>query len=137
MAPSEAGSEMTLSYRLHWGDLPPEEDGDVAYVIASRAGVGGVSGVENEDGSRKFVIDFFGGPMEHLPADAVEDLSIVASAVGGSITTQVLHYVPESNVWRLILDVVAQGNVIELSARIEGYGQKLTETWLFQWLTEQ
>ncbi|OAO07676.1 glucan biosynthesis protein D [Roseovarius indicus] len=135
--PAEAGSEMTLSYRLHWGDLPPEEDGDVAYVIASRAGVGGVSGVENEDGSRKFVIDFFGGPMEHLPADAVEDLSIVASAVGGSITTQVLHYVPESNVWRLILDVVAQGNVIELSARIEGYGQKLTETWLFQWLTEQ
>lgn len=135
--PARAGDEMTIKYRLHWGDLPPEDDGRLAYVTASRAGIGGVSGVENDDGSRKFVIDFFGGPLEHLPSSAVEDLSIVASAVGGSITTQVLHRIPETNVWRLVLDVVGKGKLIELSAHVEGFDQKLTETWLFQWLTEQ
>ncbi|WP_236016677.1 glucan biosynthesis protein [Salipiger abyssi] len=132
--PAREGEEMTLRYKLHWGDMPPEEDGDLAYVKASRAGVGGVSGVENEDGSRKFVIDFAGGPLEHLPASAVEDLSVVTTAARGNITTQVLHYVPESKVWRLILDVVAEAEIVELSAHVAGYGQKLTETWLFQWV---
>ena len=105
--------------------------------MASRAGVGGVSGVENQDGSRKFVVDFSGGPLEHLPAEAVEDLTVVASAVGARITSQVLHRIAGNNMWRLVLDVIGEGEVIELSAHVEGYGQKLTETWLFQWLTEQ
>ena len=135
--PAKAGEEMTLRYRLHWGDLPPEEKGDLAYVKASRAGIGGVSGVENEDGSRKFVIDFCGGPMEPLPPEAVEDLTVVASAVGARITSQVLHRIPGNNMWRLVLDVIGEGEVIELSAHVEGYGQILTETWLFQWLTGQ
>ncbi|MEQ8428839.1 MAG: glucan biosynthesis protein G [Roseovarius sp.] len=135
--PARAGEEMTLQYRLHWGDLPPEENGDLAYVAASRAGVGGVSGVENQDGSRKFVVDFCGGPLEPLPAEAVEELTVVASAVGARITSQVLHRIAGNNMWRLVLDVVGEGEVIELSAHVEGYGQKLTETWLFQWLTEQ
>lgn len=135
--PARAGEEMTLRYRLHWGDMPPEDRGDLAYVIASRAGVGGVSGVPNEDGSRKFVVDFFGGPLEQLPPEAVEDLTVVASAVNGRIISHVLHHVPGNNTWRLVLDIVGEGDVTELSAYVEGYGRKLTETWLFQWLTEQ
>ncbi|MGD9861683.1 MAG: glucan biosynthesis protein [Pseudodonghicola sp.] len=132
-APARKGEALTLRYRLLWGDLGPEEDGNLAYVQASRAGVGGVSGVPNTDGSRKFVIDFAGGPLAHLPAEAVDDLSIVATADHGKITTQVLHRLPGNNIWRLVLDVVPEGDVVELSAHVAGYGQKLTETWLFQW----
>lgn len=134
--PGRAGEEMTLRYRLHWGDLPPEENGDLAYVYASRAGIGGVSGIEAEEGARKFVIDFSGGQLEHLPASAVEEMSIVASAIGARITSQVLQRISGHTMWRLVLDVIGEEDVVELSAHIEGYGRKLTETWLFQWITE-
>ncbi|HEY0212311.1 MAG TPA: glucan biosynthesis protein G [Paenirhodobacter sp.] len=133
-APAKAGSEMEFRYRLRWGDLPPDPQATRAYVVASRAGVGGVSGTPNTDGSRKFVVDFAGGMIGKLPASAVDQLAIVATAAQGEIVTQVLHYIPETRVWRLVLDVKATGGVVELSAHIAGYDQRLTETWLYQWI---
>lgn len=132
--PARAGAEMEFRYRLRWGDLMPDPDANRAHIVASRAGLGGVSGTPNTDGSRKFVIDFAGGMIGRLPPSAADQLSIVATASQGEISTQVLHYVPESAVWRLILDVRPTGNVVELSAHIAGYDQKLTETWLYQWI---
>nr|WP_319247765.1 glucan biosynthesis protein G [uncultured Celeribacter sp.] len=131
--PARAGEEMSLRYRLRWGDLAPDPLGDLAYVKASRAGVGGVSGVKNTDGSRKFVIDFAGGPLARLPGSARDDLTVEARATHGKIITQVLQYLPDANIWRLVLDVQAEGEVVELSAHVAGYDQKLTETWLYQW----
>lgn len=127
-----AGDSREIAYRLRWGDLPPDPADERAYVFETRSGIGGVSGVENASG-RKFVIDFAGGMLARLPAEAaVEPIVTVAN---GEIATTVLERLPVGDRWRLILDVTAPaGAIVELSAHIAGYGRKLTETWLHQWI---
>ena len=134
-APAKAGDTREFAYRLRWGDLPFDTRDERAYVLETRAGVGGVSGVENADGTRKFVIDFKGGLLGNLPGDRQEDLKVVSTAVNGEIKTQTLSHLWGTDIWRLVLDVAApRGATVELSAHIAGYDRKLTETWLYQWI---
>lgn len=135
---AEAGQRQDWSYRLHWGDGDEEIDPDSAHVVATRAGVGGISGVAAQPDTRKFVIDFAGGT---LPADAVVDdpggVMAVVTVSDGALLAQVLQPMPEAGVWRLILDVSAAGNaVVELTAHLAGRGRRLSETWLYQWIPE-
>lgn len=131
----KAGQDMEFQYRLVWGDLPPDPDADKAYVLETRAGVGGVSGVENKDGTRKFVVDFKGGMIAKLPASASDTIKPICSVNGGQIVTQTLSLIPEEGVWRLVLDISSdEGNTVELLARLEGYGRVLTEVWAYQWI---
>jgi periplasmic glucans biosynthesis protein len=131
----KAGDALEFKYRLSWGDLPPEADSDLAYIVASRAGTGGVSGVDNKVDSRKFVVDFKGGPLTSLPASEGDHLKPVAAAVNGTIEHQTLTPIPEEGIWRFVMDVTAEsGATVELTARLEGYEQKLTETWAYQWI---
>ena len=131
----KAGDALEFEYRLSWGDLPPEEDGDLAYVLASRAGSGGVSGVENTDGTRKFVVDFKGGPLTNLPAAEADHIRPVATIVNGKIVHETLTPIPEEGVWRFVMDISAESNAtVELTARLEGYERKLSETWAYQWI---
>jgi glucans biosynthesis protein len=49
--------------------------------------------------------------------------------------TQTLSPIGGTDMWRLVLDVAApDGATVELSAHIAGYGRKLTELWLYQWV---
>ncbi|MCE5974723.1 glucan biosynthesis protein G [Sinirhodobacter sp. WL0062] len=131
----KAGESREFSYRLRWGDLAYDERDDRAHVLETRAGIGGVSGVENTEGTRKFVIDFKGGMLGNLPGDAGDDLKIVTTVTNGEIQTQTLSHIWGTDIWRLVLDVAApKGATVELSAHIAGYGRKLTETWLYQWI---
>ncbi|PTV93764.1 glucans biosynthesis protein [Rhodobacter aestuarii] len=132
---AKAGESREFSYRLRWGDLEFDPADERAHVKETRAGEGGVSGVENTDGTRKFVIDFVGGLMDALPHDAAKDLTINASAWNGEIVTKVLSRNTTDGIWRLVLDVrPTRGDTVELAAHIAGYGRKLTETWLYQWI---
>lgn len=134
-APARAGESREFSYRLRWGDIAFPEADSRAHVKETRIGEGGVSGVENTAGTRKFVVDFVGGLMDSLGHDAAEDLSIVATASGGEIVTKVLSRNTTDGIWRLVLDIrPTEGDTVELSAHIAGYGRKLTETWLYQWI---
>jgi periplasmic glucans biosynthesis protein len=128
------GQMTEFAYRLNWGALPVDPTADIAYVKETRAGVGGVSGVENTDGSRKFVIDFTGGMLMALPDGA--DVTPVVTVSNGSIAVQTLSKIESENTWRLVLDVIpVPGTTMELSAHVAGYGRKLTENWLYQWVT--
>ena len=41
----------------------------------------------------------------------------------------------ERDIWRLALDVKAEdGATVEMVAHVAGYGRKLSETWLYQWI---
>lgn len=128
------GQMMEFAYRLHWGALPVSHEEDIAFVAETRAGVGGVSGVENTDGTRKFVVDFAGGLLARQPADA--GVEAVVTIAGGEIVVQTLSKIEANNVWRLVLDVRPEpGATVELVAHVAGYGRKLTENWLYQWVT--
>ncbi|SDE77878.1 glucan biosynthesis protein G [Rhodobacter capsulatus] len=134
-APAKAGESREFSYRLRWGDLEFDDFDDRAHVKETRTGEGGVSGVQNTDGTRKFVIDFVGGLMDSLGHDEAENLSIVANAWNGEIVTKVLSRNTTDGIWRLVMDVKPTGgDTVELAAHIAGYGRKLTETWLYQWI---
>jgi len=129
----KAGDTREFAYRLRWGDLPVEEQVELAYVLETRSGVGGVSGVESADNLRKFVIDFTGGPLNPLPADA--PVEAVVTVHGGEITSQNLHRVWGSDTWRLAMDIKAEpGATVEMVAHVAGFGRKLSETWLYQWI---
>jgi glucans biosynthesis protein len=134
-APVRAGQTMEFRYRLTWGDLPPDAHGERAYVAQTRAGHGGVSGTKPDPNARKFVIDFKGGILARMPGDS--ELKPVVTVSHGKIVTKTLFKVPGSDIWRLVLDVSAQsGSVVELTAHIAGYGRKLTEIWLYQWMRD-
>lgn len=131
-----AGTELELSYRLRWG-LEPRGDrsSDRAHVLRTRVGKGGVAGVEEGRDTTKFVIDFEGGPLtEPLgPEEVVADVSITR----GEITEAIASRIDQSDSWRLVIEARAEeGGVAELKARLVSGDTVLTETWLFQWVTE-
>ncbi|WP_322894242.1 MULTISPECIES: glucan biosynthesis protein G [unclassified Yoonia] len=129
----KAGDAREFSYRLRWGDLPESDTAELAHVVETRAGAGGVSGVVNAANKRKFVIDFKGGFLSRLSAD--DDVAPIVSVTGGELVNVTLGTVEGHDIWRMVLDVIAgEGGVVELSAHVAGYDRKLTETWLYQWI---
>jgi glucans biosynthesis protein len=130
--PVVAGDAREFHYRLVWGDLLPTADSTLAYVAETRAGQGGISGVENAASLRKFVVDFKGGDMERMAPEA--PLEVKAEASAGRITSTILSKVAANDAWRLVLDVDTEGQtLIELKASILANGTPATETWLYQW----
>jgi glucans biosynthesis protein len=132
-APAKAGDAREFSYRLNWGDLPHDDTEPLAHVHETRAGHGGVSGVEAATGTRKFVVDFKGGLLADLPEDA--KVNPVVTIGNGELTGTTLDKIPGTDMWRLVADVAAaDGAIVELGAHVAGYDRKLTETWLYQWI---
>ncbi|HVG47118.1 MAG TPA: glucan biosynthesis protein G, partial [Rubellimicrobium sp.] len=82
-APVEAGAAREYDYTLRWGDLAPDWAGPLAMVATTRAGAGGVAGIEALENARKFVVDFRGGPLGDLPPDA--PIQPMATVSGGHL----------------------------------------------------
>jgi glucans biosynthesis protein len=131
----KAGDAREYGYRLIWGDLVAQEHDELAHVVETRIGQGGVSGVENAATLRKFVIDFDGGRLAELSPDTIFEVDAKASA--GEITSSTFSQIDANGLWRLVLDVETEGqNLIELRASIGSGGEPLTEAWLYQWRGE-
>lgn len=127
-----AGSSREFSYRLTWGDLNAEEHSTLAYVAETRAGMGGVSGVENATALRKFVIDFAGGRLPDLEPDTEFNVLVTNSA--GSIVSTTFSRIDANEHWRLVIDIdTADQPLIELKASIALGNEPITETWIYQW----
>ncbi|MEO5806273.1 glucan biosynthesis protein [Devosia sp.] len=132
--PVKAGDALEFRYLQRWGDLNPDGK-TLAYVAETRAGQGGVSGVENATTLRKFVIDFKGAVLDGW--DPATPPDIVATVTGGELKVSTVSKIDVNNVWRLVLDVetVPGPAPMELKAYLVGLGRQLTETWLYQWRT--
>lgn len=132
--PVKAGDSREFSYRMRWGELVRPETDDLAIVHETRSGHGGNAGVSEKPDTRKFVVDFIGGQLGRLPEDDKE-VTPVVDVANGKATVTTLSKVRDTNIWRLVLDIdSAPGAVVELSAHVAGYGRKLSEIWLFQWV---
>lgn len=130
--PVKAGDTREFSYRLLWGDLNPDPAQDLAFVADTRTGPGGASTAKPDPSLRKFVIDFAGGTLSQLTDDT--KVEIVASVTGGTIQNSALFKIEADGMHRLVLDVkMDAGKTVELNAHLAGFGQRLTETWLYQW----
>ncbi|WP_324754171.1 glucan biosynthesis protein G [Roseovarius sp. Pro17] len=131
-----AGESREYAYRMRWGALGTDRDGDRAWIVNTLAGQGGTSGVSGvKDSLRKFVIDFDGGLMADLPDDA--KMKPVVTLSNGKIQHIALSKIANSTKWRLVIDVDGENErIVELVAHVAGFGRKLTETWIYQWLRE-
>ena len=131
--PVRAGEAREFSYRLRWGDLPTDPHLARAHVTRTASGAGGVSGVQAEPDSRKFVVDFEGGQIASLPADAM--IEPVVSVGEGELTSVTLDKIDDRDIWRIVIDVrAAPGAVVELGLHLAGYGRMLSEDWRYQWI---
>lgn len=129
-----AGDSLEISYRMHWGNLPDSVTEDRAVISATRSGVGGTAGNATPPDTRKFVVDFQGGMLSRLPGDD-KNVQPVVTVTNGKTDVVTLHKVEGTDMWRLVVDIASEkGAVCELSAHVAGYGKKLSEIWMFQWV---
>jgi glucans biosynthesis protein len=120
------GEPMALSYRLWWGDGPPDwQSGQ--HTIATRIAAG------SEPGSRRFVLDF-------LPSVAKADDSAVTNAepVISVSSGQVIRPIAQRNEvtggWRAFFEFKpASEEPVEMRAYLRNGEKSLTETWSYLW----
>jgi len=121
------GEPVAFAYTMYWyGDDPARPPG--GRVVATRRDWGMVPD------ANRFVLDFDGGALRSLPADAA--LHGVVSIAGGGAAAELLdqHVVknPVTGGWRLTFQIrPKQTAPIELRAFLEKDGHALTETWSY------
>ncbi|MCT7377434.1 glucan biosynthesis protein [Chelativorans salis] len=127
----KAGQELEFRYRLTWGAIEEPSDA-LARVSALRTGIGGVSGVENSQTLRKFVVDFEGEALRNLSAD--EGVEAIISVSRAEVVHTAVSRIDANGAWRMAIDLEPEGDApVELSGSLNLGDRKLSETWVYQW----
>ncbi|WP_040678020.1 glucan biosynthesis protein [Nitratireductor pacificus] len=127
----KAGEALEFRYRLSWGAIE-ETTTHFARVMALRSGAGGVSGVENTEGLRKFVVDFDGEILRNLSADS--NIEAVVNVSRGDIVHSTVSRIDSNGMWRLVIDLKPNGaGPVELNAYLNLDDKRLSEIWSYQW----
>ena len=126
--PPVPGIPFVLEYRLRWfldGIAPPG-----ARVVATRRGKSGV----HEPGFERFVVDFAGGALAGLDADAPVEavVTVDATAAPHHVTVQRNRF---NGSWRVAFLVrpPAEPRPVELRCFLRRGGEALSETWSHLW----
>ncbi|MGE4013084.1 MAG: glucan biosynthesis protein, partial [Alphaproteobacteria bacterium] len=127
----EAGQRMRLAYRLHWCDESPHRP-NIAETTSSRTGRASFGGKKIDGAARKFVVDFKGGKLGSLPADAKPQPMI--SVTNAKVIYSVAQKLTGTDGWRLTFDLAADGTKpVELRCALVLNDETLSETWSYQW----
>ncbi|MCP4407307.1 MAG: glucan biosynthesis protein G [Gammaproteobacteria bacterium] len=116
------GDELAFSYRLRWHLSNPSRPNS-GYVDATRVVPGNGANV------RKIVLDYLGGQLEELPADAKVEAVIDVGNNGKLLEHQVLKN-ELTNGWRVVIQVRRENDQpLELRVSLKRGQDYLTETW--------
>jgi glucans biosynthesis protein len=129
----QPGQELLFGYRLHWGAKMPATP-NLATVVATRTGIGGVIGQKRKYFSWRFAIDFAGGDLALLGKKVV--VKPVISASHGSVEITSARPLESIQGYRAMFDLRLPDDVkepVNLRLYLETDGQPLSETWLYQW----
>jgi glucans biosynthesis protein len=128
---TSAGQEMEYSYRLTWGDV--DETAGRARVVAVRGGHGGTSGVDLADnaGTRKFVVDFEGGPLARL--GSADEVAAELRVTNAQIVHSAVSRLDANGRWRLVMDIAQATDPVEFEAYLVHADARISETWAYQW----
>jgi periplasmic glucans biosynthesis protein len=132
--PAKAGAAYRLRYRLYWEADEPFPT-PLARCVATRLGNGGVPGQPRPQGVRKFMIEFFGGPLKDLPFGVKPEPVLWASR--GTFSYIFTEAVPDGvpGHWRAQFDLTASGNdPVDMRLYLKNGDKILTETWVYQYL---
>ncbi|PHP65934.1 glucan biosynthesis protein D [Zhengella mangrovi] len=130
---AKAGQSHEFRYRLTWGSIE-EDRSRLARVVEISSGDGGVSGVQAEDkqSTRKFVIDFEGGPLGNLPPEA--DVKAAVSVSAGKVAHATVSQVETTHRWRMVIDLeLPEDGPVEINAYLDQRSVRISENWLIQW----
>jgi len=129
----KAGGNATFKYRLRtFDDHLPENTG--AKVIRTRIGWGSNPGQANPPppSKRKFVIDFRGGELDNISADA--PLLAEMQKNSGTISELVVRRLPDGRTWRASFKLEPEGNkVADMRLYLKLRDQRLSEVWSYVW----
>jgi glucans biosynthesis protein len=132
-AKPQPGQELLYAYRLHWGTQMPFAP-NMASVVASRTGVGGVVGQKRKYFSWRFAVDFAGGDLALLGKDA--KVVPVISTSAGAVEITSARPLESIRGYRAMFDLKVPDDVkgpINLRLYLAAGGNALSETWLYQW----
>lgn len=127
------GAALRYDYRLYWQDDEPAYPKNIAKVVATRLGRGGIPGQNPwPRDTHKFVVDFTGGPLDSLKQRF--DITPVIGTSRGKISNAYVIKVVGTGLWRALFDVQAEGSSpIDLRLYLKLDGKTLSETWLYQY----
>ena len=121
--PIAAGSEISLTYRLHWGwDVP--DAGGLLRVARTLIGAG-------PDGRRRFVVDFAGSGEPPVRPSAVQ---LSAQSNQGTLHNAEISENPEVGGLRLRFDLEPEGfDQVEIRIDLRSGDRPIAETWVYRW----
>lgn len=129
----KAGENRQYTYRLRSFDQHlPEQS--VAKVVRTLTGWGAIPGQSNPPprSKRQFAVDFAGGALESLPADAPLEAELEKNS--GSITDLMVTRLPDQRTWRASFKLEPDGNhTMDMRLSIKLRDQRLTEVWSYVW----
>jgi periplasmic glucans biosynthesis protein len=130
----KAGDVLTYKYKLHWlADEPTPTP--LARVWATRLGRAGQPGQPRPADLKKFLVEFNGGPLVHLPKGLLPEPVLWASrGTFGEYkyTEAVPNEVPGH--WRTQFDLRVEGKEpVELRCFLKVGDQIASETWAYQY----
>lgn len=132
--PVTPGQELLFGYKLYWSGLPPVHS-PLALCMATRTGLGGVVGQRRPYYSRRFAVDFAGGPF---PLEEATDVVPVISNSAGSVEITSARPLQAIKGYRAMFDLVPPDDSLapidlRLYLKRKSDGAPLTETWSYQW----
>lgn len=130
-----AKDELNFSYRLYWQNDEPNPPVNIARVVATHTGNGGVPGrpLPEDTNKRKFVVDFAGGPLASM--EARFDVTPVVTTSHGRVDNAYVVKVVGAEKWRALFDLTTEGNApVDMRCYLRLGDETLSETWLYQWL---
>jgi glucans biosynthesis protein len=119
--PWQAGAQVDLRYRLHWGQerfATPD-----ARVFRTR------TGADAQAGLRLFTVDFQGGAL----AEGLDGVALEIQADGGAIIWKDLSPYPDVAAARAAFGLRPTGAQADLSLRLLRGRTPISETWRFLW----
>ncbi len=133
--PIKAGDTLSFDYKLYWQDAEPAYPAELARVVSTRIGRGGIPGAESWDPDlRKFALDFEGGALAAM-AVRFDVMPVVTSSSGpasGAYATKLVG----TDRWRALFDVKVSGKQpIDLRCYLKLGERTLSETWIYQYFT--
>ena len=124
------GDEFTFSYDIEWRPLDPKSK-ELASVVNTRQGQGGIPGQPIPEGVNKMVIDFEGPIFKGL--DRESGIKPIVEASNGEILEPIGAYpIVGTNQWRLAFDYKqSNNNPTHIRAYlVDKNDEAITETWV-------
>ncbi len=131
--PMKAGDTATFTYRLRsFDDHLSENVG--GKVIRTRIGWGANPGQQNPPphSFRKFVIDFRGGELDNISADAPLEASLQNNS--GTISELKVARLPDGRTWRASFKLEPDGSKLaDMRLFLKLRDQRMSEVWSYVW----